>query len=85
MGGTRRAVAGYPLLLNHWDPGMYPSDPHPLIEELVIHLLAYGHVMLKDVDLFMNEEIVTFLSRGHHKSSGMSNWTYLQVCCKRGE
>jgi hypothetical protein len=53
---------------------MYPSDPHPLIEEIVIDLLAYGHVMLKDVDLFMNEDIVTALSRGRHRSTGVSMW-----------
>ena len=74
MAGPRRAVAGYPLLLNHWDPGMYPNDPHPLIEELVINLLAHGHVMIKDVDLFMNEDIVSSLSHARHRSTGISNW-----------
>jgi len=56
-----------PVLLTHWDPGMYPGHPLPLIPELVINLLAYGHVVLKDVDLFMNERIVPYLTEdpGH--------------------
>jgi hypothetical protein len=58
--------------MTHWDPGMYPDQPIPLIQELVINLLAYGHVEIKDVDLFMNEQIVSYLSQPAR--DGISNW-----------
>ena len=72
MTGARRALAGCPIMLTHWDPGMYPDQPIPLVQELVINLLAYGQVEIKDVDLFMNEHIVSYLSQPGQ--DGISNW-----------
>jgi len=72
MSGPRRTFAGSPIMMTHWDPGMYPDKPIPLIQELVVNILAYGHVELKDVDLFMNEEIVSYLSQP--PIDGISNW-----------
>jgi hypothetical protein len=51
-----------PLLLTHWDPDLYPARPIPLLQELIVHILAHGAVLLKDVDLFLNPRIRNFLS-----------------------
>lgn len=72
MSGQRRSFAGTPIVMTHWDPGMYPDKPIPPIQELVVNILTYGHVQVKDVDLFMNEEIVSYLSQP--PVDGISNW-----------
>jgi len=65
-------------MLTHWDPEMYPSRPIPPLAEIVINLLAYGHVVLKDVDLFMNETIVSHLSEKRHSETALGqNWEIL--------
>ena len=61
-------------MLTHWDPEMYPDNPIPLIQELVIYILTYGHVQLKDVDLFMNEDVVSCLSGRPRTLPSISNW-----------
>ena len=57
-----KAFAKCPVLITHWDPDMYPNEPLPLVPELVVYLLAYGEVWLKEVDLFLNPKIAACLS-----------------------
>jgi hypothetical protein len=59
---NNQAYVGSPILMTHWDPDLYPARALPLIQELVIHILAYGAVLLKDVDLFLNPKIRAYLS-----------------------
>ena len=59
---SRKAFAGCPTLITHWDPDMYPNEPLPLVPELVVYLLAHGQVWLKEVDLFLNPKIASYLS-----------------------
>lgn len=53
------SFAKRPVVLTHWDPDVYPyrSQPLPPIQELLVHVLAYGEVRIKDVDLFLNPRI----------------------------
>ena len=56
-----------PLLLTHCDPDLYPARSLPLLHELVIHILAYGEVWLKEVDLLLNSRIRAELSNPHDR------------------
>src|SRR2546430_1306420 len=51
--------AGRPIVLTHWDPDLYPYRSQALspIQELIVHVLAFGEVRIKDVDLFLNPRI----------------------------
>lgn len=81
----RRAFANAPVMLTHWDPGMYPPRPIPPLAELAINLLAYGHVVLKDVDLFMNERIVSHLSTTRNPASlPRQNWEVFASLMRTG-
>lgn len=82
---ARRAFSNAPVMLTHWDPEMYPSRPIPPLAEIVINLLAYGHVVLKDVDLFMNETIVSHLSEKRHSETALGqNWEVLASLMRTG-
>jgi len=59
----KRTLPTAPLLVTHWDPDLYPARPLPLLQELIIHILAHGEVWLKEVDLFLNPRIRAFLSK----------------------
>jgi hypothetical protein len=46
-----------PVLAAHWDADLYPRDSRPIIEELVLHTLRHGSVLIKEVDLLLNPTI----------------------------
>ncbi|MBZ5627447.1 MAG: hypothetical protein LAO06_01110 [Acidobacteriia bacterium] len=49
------------ILLTHWDPDIYvPQVATPWLQELVLYSLLFGHVVVRDVDIFQN------LSIGRH-------------------
>jgi len=58
------AMAMRPILFTHWDPDVYParSLTLPPVQELLLHILAYGEVRIKDVDLFLNPAIRSYFS-----------------------
>jgi hypothetical protein len=56
------SYSNYPVVLTHWDPDVYPRYALPLVQELIIHILAHGEVWLKEVDLFLNPRIRRALS-----------------------
>jgi len=51
-----------PVLAAHWDADLYPRDSRPITQELVLHILRHGNVLIKDVDLLLNPAIRTELS-----------------------
>ena len=51
-----------PLFTAHWDADLYPPDSRPIVEELVLHILLHGEVLIKDVDLLLNPTIRGALS-----------------------
>jgi hypothetical protein len=51
-----------PVLTAHWDADLYPSNARPITEELVLHILQHGEVLIKDVDLLHNPTIRTALA-----------------------
>lgn len=61
-----------PLLLTHWDPDLYPKHPIPLLQELVVHILTHGEVLLKEVDLFLNPRIRSELSKRANRDAFQS-------------
>jgi len=48
---------GKPVLAAHWDADLYPRNARPITEELVLHILQHGEVLIKDVDLLLNPTI----------------------------
>jgi hypothetical protein len=49
------------ILLTHWDADIYvPRAANPWLQELVVYSLLFGHVVVRDVDIFQNTSL------GHH-------------------
>ena len=67
--GRDANIATPPLLLTHWDPDLYPGRSIPLLPELIVHILAYGEVWVKEVDLFFSPQIRTYLSNAANLSA----------------
>src|SRR5882724_3697943 len=61
-----------PLLLTHWDPDLYPKRAVPLLQELVVHILMHGNVLIKEVDLFLNPRIRSALSKRKNRDAFQS-------------
>src|SRR5438128_2201584 len=46
------------ILLTHWDPDIYVSQAAaPWVQELVLYSLLFDHVVVRDVDIFLNSSI----------------------------
>jgi len=54
------------ILLTHWDPDIYvPQVATPWLQELVVHSLLFGHVVVRDVDVFQNLHIGRYLTESY--------------------
>jgi len=50
------------ILLTHWDSDIYvPQIATPWLQELVLYSLLFGHVVVRDVDIFQNLAIARHL------------------------
>ena len=46
------------ILLTHWDPDIYvPQVAAPWVQELVLYSLLFDHVVVRDLDIFLNSSI----------------------------
>jgi len=64
---------------------MYPYRPISALAEIVINLLAYGHVVIKNVDLFMNGNITSHpLEKRHSNDLSGPNWDVFASLMRTG-
>ena len=54
--------AGRPVLLTHWDGDVYPRAVIPPLQELLVYLLAYGNVEVREVDVFLTDRIAKYFT-----------------------
>jgi hypothetical protein len=46
------------ILLTHWDPDIYvPQVAVPWVQELVLYSLLFEHIIVRDLDIFLNSSI----------------------------